>query len=86
MRLCIISTHLNRETCILTLSADSVGVELPQVPPRLETSSKNEHLIVADMSSKFLNRRVNVSKSAVLFGGAQKVRQDSKQASYCNPR
>lgn len=48
------------------------GVEFPQFPPQLETASQKERLIVADMSSNFLSRRVDVSKYAVIYGGAQK--------------
>ena len=48
------------------------GVEFPGFPKVLE-SDKGEHerIVVADMSSNFLSRRVDVSKYGVIFGGAQ---------------
>lgn len=51
------------------------GVEFPQIPeiPASQTTSGDAGTpIVADMSSNFLSRRVDVSKYAVIFGGAQK--------------
>ncbi|KAL8637526.1 MAG: hypothetical protein Q9228_005211 [Teloschistes exilis] len=51
------------------------GVEFPHLPNCLDRSSQDkddEVLVVADMSSNFLSRRVDVSKYAVIFGGAQK--------------
>lgn len=49
------------------------GVEFPSFPKVLEASSPaEERLVVADMSSNFLSRKVDVSKYAVIFGGAQK--------------
>lgn len=54
------------------------GVEFPGFPPQLDTASpktENERLVVADMSSNFVSRKVDVSKYAVIFAGAQKVRQ-----------
>ncbi|KAL8966318.1 MAG: hypothetical protein Q9183_003423 [Haloplaca sp. 2 TL-2023] len=52
------------------------GVEFPSLPNCLDRSSEQdlneESLVVADMSSNFLSRRVDVSKYAVIFGGAQK--------------
>ncbi|KAI4120936.1 MAG: hypothetical protein LQ347_007000, partial [Umbilicaria vellea] len=48
------------------------GVEFPSFPQILEPSSQDERLIVADMSSNFISRRVDVSKYGVIFGGAQK--------------
>ncbi|KAI4121199.1 MAG: hypothetical protein LQ338_006498 [Usnochroma carphineum] len=51
------------------------GVEFPGLPKSLDQSSQaegDELLVVADMSSNFLSRRVDVSKYAVIFGGAQK--------------
>ncbi|KAI4188350.1 MAG: hypothetical protein LQ346_005327 [Caloplaca aetnensis] len=51
------------------------GVEFPGLPHCLNQSSQDpddELLVVADMSSNFLSRRVDVSKYAVIFGGAQK--------------
>lgn len=47
------------------------GVEFPSFPKCLEateqTSEDDERLVVADMSSNFLSRRVDVSKYAVIF-------------------
>lgn len=46
------------------------GVEFPGLPKCLDQSSSdpdNELLVVADMSSNFLSRRVDVSKYAVIF-------------------
>jgi len=49
------------------------GVEFPAFPSSLEANSPSEErLVVADMSSNFLSRNVDVSKYAVIFGGAQK--------------
>lgn len=50
------------------------GVEFPSFPKCLEPSQNQDDdpLVVADMSSNFLSRRVDVSKYAVIFGGAQK--------------
>ncbi|KAL8759726.1 MAG: hypothetical protein Q9184_003529, partial [Pyrenodesmia sp. 2 TL-2023] len=51
------------------------GVEFPGLPKCLDRTSQDpddELLVVADMSSNFLSRRVDVSKYAVIFGGAQK--------------
>ncbi|KAL1972493.1 hypothetical protein VTN31DRAFT_6907 [Thermomyces dupontii] len=52
------------------------GVEFPAFPKSLEPQGhenpEDERLIVADMSSNFLSRKVDVSKFAVIFGGAQK--------------
>lgn len=46
------------------------GVEFPALPQSLEPSSEHpddDRLIVTDMSSNFLSRRVDVSKYAVIF-------------------
>lgn len=48
------------------------GVEFPSFPQILEPSPQDDRLIVADMSSNFISRRVDVSKYGVIFGGAQK--------------
>ncbi|KAL2216927.1 pyridoxal phosphate-dependent transferase [Thermoascus aurantiacus ATCC 26904] len=51
------------------------GVEFPGFPKVLEPQGgdeEDERLVVADMSSNFLSRKVDVSKYAVIFGGAQK--------------
>ncbi|CAG8279746.1 unnamed protein product [Penicillium nalgiovense] len=51
------------------------GVEFQQFPKSLEAQGQDvedERLVVADMSSNFISRKVDVSKYAVIFGGAQK--------------
>ena len=53
------------------------GVEYPAFPKVLEGHPEDaldddEPLVVADMSSNFISRRVDVRKHAVIFGGAQK--------------
>lgn len=49
------------------------GVEFPSFPKSLKTQAgEDERLVVADMSSNFLSRRVQISNYAVIFGGAQK--------------
>ncbi|MCJ1381033.1 Phosphoserine transaminase [Xylographa soralifera] len=51
------------------------GVEFPSFPSVLQPTGQDEedeHLVVADMSSNFLSRHVDVHKYAVIFGGAQK--------------
>lgn len=51
------------------------GVEFPRFPNVLETQpGGEERIVVADMSSNILSRRVDVSKYGVIFAGAQKVR------------
>ncbi|KAJ5612353.1 hypothetical protein N7510_005547 [Penicillium lagena] len=51
------------------------GVEFQSFPKSLEAlgqDAEDERLVVADMSSNFLSRKVDVRKYAVIFGGAQK--------------
>ena len=49
------------------------GVEFPRFPSCLEPQSvEDDRLVIADMSSNFISRRVDVRKYAVIFGGAQK--------------
>jgi phosphoserine aminotransferase len=53
------------------------GVEFPKFPASLEPHQEDEvnddhALVVADMSSNFISRKVDVSKYSVIFGGAQK--------------
>ena len=49
------------------------GVEFPSFPESLEAKSpENDPLVVADMSSNFISRKVDISKYAAIFGGAQK--------------
>ncbi|GAM83744.1 hypothetical protein ANO11243_017340 [Dothideomycetidae sp. 11243] len=45
------------------------GVEFPSFPACLEDGTR---LVVADMSSNFLSRKVDVRKYSAIFGGAQK--------------
>lgn len=48
-------------------------MEFPNFPKSLSPDGGEEgKLVVADMSSNFLSRQVDVSKYAVIFGGAQK--------------
>ena len=52
------------------------GVEFPEYPTALEPSGQDgDHapLVVADMSSNFLSRRVNVRKYAVIFVSVQDI-------------
>jgi len=49
------------------------GVEFPGFPKSLEPNAgEEERIVVADMSSNFLSRKVDVKKYGVIFGGAQK--------------
>ena len=52
------------------------GVEFPSFPSCLdnneETPSGDSRIVVADMSSNFLSRKISVPKYGVIFGGAQK--------------
>lgn len=49
------------------------GVEFPGFPSGVEAQPcEEERLVIADMSSNFLSRPVDVKKHAVIFGGAQK--------------
>lgn len=49
------------------------GVEFPGFPKTLESrQGEDERIVVADMSSNFLSRKVDVSQYGVIFGGAQK--------------
>ncbi|KAJ6145160.1 hypothetical protein N7470_009055 [Penicillium chermesinum] len=51
------------------------GVEFQSFPKALEAQGQDEEderLVVADMSSNFISRKVDVHKYAVIFGGAQK--------------
>ena len=50
------------------------GVEFPGFPERLrkQPDEEDDRLIVADMSSNFLTRKVDVRRFGVIFGGAQK--------------
>ncbi|KAI9934144.1 hypothetical protein ASPWEDRAFT_36168 [Aspergillus wentii DTO 134E9] len=51
------------------------GVEFPDFPKSLEpqgVDEEDERIVVADMSSNFISRKIDVSKYSVIFGGAQK--------------
>lgn len=60
------------------------GVEFPEFPKVLE-AGKGEHarIVVADMSSNFLSRRVDVSKYGVIFAGAQKSVDPEPNSACC---
>lgn len=45
------------------------GVEFPGFPEYFQEDKKHERIVVADMSSNFLSRKVDVSKYAVIFVG-----------------
>lgn len=61
------------------------GVEFPSFPESLDSRVDEEGiLVVADMSSNFLSRKVDVNKYAVIFGGAQKnIGQSAPSGSHC---
>ena len=49
-----------------------IGVEFPAFPKCLEAQGgdeEDERLVVADMSSNFLSRKVDISKYSVIFVG-----------------
>jgi phosphoserine aminotransferase len=46
------------------------GVEFPSFPKSLE--GEDAPIVVADMSSNFISRKVDVKKYGIIFGGAQK--------------
>ncbi|KAI9762853.1 MAG: Phosphoserine transaminase [Chaenotheca gracillima] len=51
------------------------GVEFPSFPKSLEPQGQDEEderIIIADMSSNILSRKIDVSKFGVIFAGAQK--------------
>lgn len=49
------------------------GVEFPAFPKCLESSSnENEPIVVADMSSNILSRRLDVRRYGCIYAGAQK--------------
>ena len=50
------------------------GVEFSGFPELASKDGEEERLVVADMSSNFLSRPVDVKRYAIVFGGAQKVR------------
>ncbi|KIW57331.1 phosphoserine transaminase [Exophiala xenobiotica] len=45
------------------------GVEFPSFPKSLD---ENDRIVVADMSSNFVSKKLDISKYGVIFGGAQK--------------
>lgn len=64
---------LNPKWCSYCDNETVDGVEYPGFPSSLEPQAgEYERLIVADMSSNFLSRSFDISKYAVVFGGAQK--------------
>lgn len=59
------------------------GVEFPTYPTALNPSSQNGYvapLVVADMSSNFLSRPVDVSKYAVIFVGLDSLDSSLQQS------
>jgi phosphoserine aminotransferase len=70
------SAELRVQTPALTYFCDNEtvdGVEFPAFPTELEAKGgEDERMIIADMSSNFLSRRVDVKRYSVIFGGAQK--------------
>lgn len=48
------------------------GVEFQEFPKALEAQGGEEPIVVADMSSNILSRRIPISKFSVIFFGAQK--------------
>ncbi|RVX69084.1 hypothetical protein B0A52_06797 [Exophiala mesophila] len=49
------------------------GVEFPSFPESLKTKpGEDDKIVVADFSSNFLSRKINVRDYGVIFGGAQK--------------
>jgi phosphoserine aminotransferase len=48
------------------------GVEFPGFPKILERTSEKEPIVVADMSSNILSRRIPVKNFSIIFFGAQK--------------
>jgi len=68
-------THTQQQTPALTYFCDNEtvdGVELATFPAELSADDANDRLVVADMSSNFLSRRIDIKKYAIIFGGAQK--------------
>jgi len=68
---------LSKATTMVYYCDETVdGVEFPGFPNCLnahaEDAVDDAPLVVADMSSNFISRKVDVSKFAVIFGGAQK--------------
>lgn len=48
------------------------GVEFPTFPSRLKGRDDEDGVVVADMSSNFVSRKINVKDYGIIFGGAQK--------------
>lgn len=48
------------------------GVEFPNFPSSLNGRGDDDGVVVADMSSNFLSRKLNVRDYGIIFGGAQK--------------
>lgn len=63
-------TMVRSEQALLIMRLFS-GVEFPRFPKSL--GGEDTRLVVTDMSSNFLSRKVDVGKYAVIYGGAQKV-------------
>ncbi|KAK5950006.1 Phosphoserine transaminase [Knufia fluminis] len=48
------------------------GVEFPKFPDCLKGRTEDDGVVVADMSSNFVSRKINVRDYGMIFGGAQK--------------
>lgn len=48
------------------------GVEFQQFPESLKGRTEDDGVVVADMSSNFVSRKINVQDYGLIFGGAQK--------------
>jgi len=48
------------------------GVEFPKFPESLKGRDEDDGVVVADMSSNFVSRKINVRDYGIIFGGAQK--------------
>ncbi|KAK5096854.1 Phosphoserine transaminase [Lithohypha guttulata] len=48
------------------------GIEMPSFPESLKGRGEDDGVVVADMSSNFVSRKLNVKDYGIIFGGAQK--------------
>lgn len=48
------------------------GVEVQKFPESLKGRTEDDGVVVADMSSNFVSRKINVQDYGIIFGGAQK--------------
>lgn len=64
---------LNKNCCSYCDNETVDGVEFPSFPKSLQPQAgEDERLVVADMSSNFLSRQVDINRFALVFCGAQK--------------